>query len=68
MTANDNWNIKTNHDYFISGVGDGVTYGVYRGGMFTKHELVSTHTTLKEASDAIDMYKETDKQDMKNVK
>lgn len=58
----------TENEYFISGVGDGVTYGVYRGGMFSKHELVSTHSTLKEASDAIDMYKEIDKQVMKNVK
>ena len=59
------WSIK---GYYITGVGDGINYGVYEGNLFDKEKkLISTHSTFKAACDQIEMYKETDKQSIKMI-
>jgi hypothetical protein len=58
--------------YTISGVGDGITYGVYEQpeGLppGVNATLISKHATLKAAQKACREYEETNKHDERNVR
>jgi hypothetical protein len=56
-------------NYFIAGDGTGITYGVYKGNMFSKYELVKSGIkSFKECQKYIDELEQLEVKEPKKAK